>query len=158
MTKAVTLTALLYGVWLSLSGHYTPLLLTLGLVCSVGIVLLARRMSILDDEGLPLSMAAKFFAYLPWLVLECFRSSLQVARIIVSPDLPIDPVLYRFRAKTSTDLGRFLFGNSITFTPGTTTCDIEGDEILVYAITRDGAESLPGSTMEAKACFVEGSA
>lgn len=158
MTQVIILIALLYGVWLALSGHYTTLLLTLGFVSSVGIALLARRMRILDEEGLPLVMAVRFLAYLPWLVLEAFRSSLTVARIILSPDLPIDPVLHRFQAATKTDLGRFLFGNSITFTPGTTTCDIEGDEFLVYAISREGAESLSGSVMERKACHVEGSA
>jgi len=155
MLRAVFLFLVLFGVWLALSGHYTPLLVTNGALCSAGIVLLAHRMRILDEEGLPLGMAARFVAYLPWLILETVRSNISVAKLILSPSLPIHPVLYRFRAQTKTDLGRFLFANSITFTPGTTTCRIDGEEFLVYGITRDGAESLPGGEMEKRCCRVE---
>jgi multicomponent Na+:H+ antiporter subunit E len=158
MIPSLSLFLILYGSWLSLSGHYTPFLLTIGAVCSALIVLLARRMRILDGEGLPLPLALRFVAYLPWLILETTRSAIAVAKIIVQPSLPISPVLYRFRSPTKTDLGHFLFGNSITFTPGTTTCDIEGDEFLVYAITREGAKGLEESDMAKKCCRVEGSA
>jgi multicomponent Na+:H+ antiporter subunit E len=113
-------------------------------------------MRILDEEGLPLGMALRFVAYVPWLVLETIRSNLSVAKLILSPSLPIHPVLHRFSARTKTDLGRFLFANSITFTPGTTTCRIDGDEFLVYGITRDSAESLAGGEMETRCCAVEG--
>jgi multicomponent Na+:H+ antiporter subunit E len=157
MIQAVILFAILYGVWLTFSGHYTPLLLSLGAVSSAGIVLLARRMRILDDEGLPLGMAARFFAYLPWLVLEMVRSSLSVARVIASPSLPIRPALHRFKGRPQTDLGRFLFGNSITFTPGTTTCEIREDEFLVYALVGDSVDELEEGEMARRVCRVEGS-
>jgi multicomponent Na+:H+ antiporter subunit E len=158
MTRTAVLFVLLFGVWLALSGHYTPLLIAFGLGSSLGIVLMARRMKILDEEGLPLGMAVRFVAYLPWLLLETTRSNIAVAKVILSPSLPISPVLLRFRAKPRTDLGRFLFANSITFTPGTTTCDIEGEEFLVYAITRDAGGSVEESEMVRRVCRVEGSA
>ncbi|MEX1257932.1 MAG: Na+/H+ antiporter subunit E [Gemmatimonadota bacterium] len=157
MLRAAILFLLLFGVWLALSGHYTPLLITLGLLCSAGIVLLALRMRIVDDEGLPLGMAPRFVAYIPWLLLETIRSNMAVAKVILSPSLPISPVLLRFRARTKTELGRFLFGNSITFTPGTTTCEIDGEDLVVYALTRDSAESLQEGEMVRRVCWVEGS-
>lgn len=156
MIPSLSLFLILYGSWLSLSGHYTPFLLTIGAICSALIVYLAHRMRVLDGEGLPLPMALRFLAYIPWLILETIRSALAVAKVIVHPALPISPVLRTFRSPTRTDLGHFLFGNSITFTPGTTTCGIEGDEFLVYAITRDGAEDLEASEMARRCCRVEG--
>jgi multicomponent Na+:H+ antiporter subunit E len=157
MVYALSLLALLYGVWLILSGHYTPLLLTLGVVSSGLIVWVAGRMRILDDEGVPLGMALRFLAYLPWLVLETIRSNIAVARVILSPSLPISPWLYRFTGRPKTDLGRFLYGNSITFTPGTTTCGIEDGEFTVYALTRDFVDISEENEMVRRVCWVEGS-
>jgi multicomponent Na+:H+ antiporter subunit E len=156
MIRAAILFVLLFGVWLALSGHFTPLLMTFGALSSAGIVLMALRMRILDEEGLPLGMAARFVAYIPWLILETIRSNIAVAKVILAPSLPISPVLFRFRARPKTDLGRFLFANSITFTPGTTTCDIDGEEFLVYAITRDAAGSVEEGEMVRRVCRVEG--
>jgi multicomponent Na+:H+ antiporter subunit E len=158
MIPSLSLVLILFGVWLSLSGHYTPFLLAIGAVCSALVVVVARRMRILDEEGLPLAMALRFFAYIPWLILETIRSNIAVAKLILAPSLPITPILHRFRSQTKTDLGHFLFGNSITFTPGTTTCGIEDGEFLVYAITREGAEGLEESEMARRCCRVEGSA
>jgi multicomponent Na+:H+ antiporter subunit E len=158
MIPSLSLFLILYGVWLSLSGHYTDDLLTIGAICCALIVFVARRMRILDAEGLPLRMVLRFVAYIPWLVLEMIRSAFAVAKLILHPSLPITPVLYRFQSPTKTDLGHFIFGNSITFTPGTTTCEIEEGEFLVYAITREGAEGLEKSEMAKKCCGVEGSA
>ena len=157
MIRALTLAVILYGVWLSLSGHYTPFLLTVGAVSSVVIVLLAIRMKIFDEEGFPVGMAPRFVAYLPWLTLEMIKSALAVVKIILDPALPISPAMRRFESTTETDLGHFLFANSITFTPGTTTVGLEGKEFLVYAITREGVEGLEESEMAKRCRWVEGS-
>lgn len=157
MVYAISLLALLYGVWLTLSGHYTPLLLTLGLVSSAGVVWISSRMRILDGEGLPLGMAVRFFIYIPWLILETIRSNITVARIILSPSLPISPLLYRFQGRPRTDLGRLLYGNSITFTPGTTTCQIEDGEFTCYTLVAASADLSEQNEMVKRVCWVEGS-
>jgi multicomponent Na+:H+ antiporter subunit E len=157
MISSVILFALLFGVWLILSGHYTVLLIGLGITSSLGIVLLARRMRILDEEGLPLGMAPRFVAYLPWLALEAVRSNLAVAKVILSPSLPINPALREFRGRPKTDLGRALYANSITFTPGTTTCGLEGDVFLVYSLLGVPAEAFEDGEMVRRVLWVEGS-
>jgi len=158
MIRSLSLFLILYGVWLSLSGHYTPFLLVIGAVCSALIVYVAQRMRILDHEGLPLGMAPRFLAYIPWLVLEMVRSAFAVAKLILHPSLPITPALVRFRSPTRTDMGHFLFGSSITFTPGTTTCEVEGGEFMVYTIDQSSVEGIEESEMGRKCCWVEGSA
>ena len=49
-------TALMFGLWLMLSGHYTGLLISLGLISAIGASLIAYRMGVLDEEGLPLGL------------------------------------------------------------------------------------------------------
>ena len=51
MLRAFGLGLTLFAFWLALSGHYTPLLLTLGVGSCVLVVYLAHRMEAIDEEG-----------------------------------------------------------------------------------------------------------
>ena len=56
MRSVYVSTILMFGLWLALSGHYTPLLLALGALSALGVSLLANRMNVLDEEGLPIGI------------------------------------------------------------------------------------------------------
>ena len=45
--------------------------------------------------------------------------------------LPISPRLVRTKASQKTDLARVIYANSITLTPGTVTCAVDGDELTI---------------------------
>jgi multicomponent Na+:H+ antiporter subunit E len=62
----------------------------------------------------------------------------------------------RVKAGQRRDLGRVIYANSITLTPGTVSIDVEGDEILVHALTREAAEGLRSGVMDRKVCEFEG--
>ena len=136
MIYIISLGGVLFGLWLLLSGHYTVLLVTLGLVSTLIVVLIAWRMDVADEEALPMHFSLGMLSYIPWLVKEIFTSNVAVARIILDPRLPISPTMDRFHGTQKTDLGRFFYGNSITLTPGTVTTRIEGEEFEVHALTR----------------------
>jgi multicomponent Na+:H+ antiporter subunit E len=72
-----------------------------------------------------------------WAVLlrEITVSNVDVVRAILSPRLPIQPHFLRVRTRQSTDLGKVILANSITLTPGTVTVDVQGDELLIHALT-----------------------
>jgi multicomponent Na+:H+ antiporter subunit E len=127
--------AVLFGFWLLLSGHYSPLLLALGAASSAAVVAIARRMDVIDAEGLPFQLGWRLFLYMPWLLKEMLVATINVARIILSPSLPIDPIVVRYRASQRTDLGRALYANSITLTPGTVTMGVDGDELEIHSLT-----------------------
>jgi multicomponent Na+:H+ antiporter subunit E len=91
---------------------------------------------------------AALFRYWPWLVWEIVKSAWQVSRIIVHPRLPISPTLQRIKSSQRTDVGRTVFANSITLTPGTIAVEVGSDEILVHALTREGAQELAGGQMD----------
>ena len=83
---------------------------------------------------------------------------MDVALRILNPGLPISPRLVRVRAGQRTDVGRVLYANSITLTPGTVTIDTEGDTITVHALTAEAAAGVESGEMDRRASRAEGGA
>jgi len=155
LLRALGLGAVLYGFWLVLSGHYTPLLLGLGLVSVALVVYLAARMDVVDEEGIPLQLGGRFWIYVPWLMKEIFLSNVRVAKIILSPSLPISPVLVRYHSSQKTDLGKAIYANSITLTPGTITTRVEGQELEVHSLTWMDIDGREEDEMDRRVTWVE---
>jgi multicomponent Na+:H+ antiporter subunit E len=143
-------------VWLLLSGHYTTLILIFGAISCAFVTYLARRFDVVDHESHPLHMSWRLPGYWLWLLVEIVKANIDVGRRIIDPKLPIDPMLFEVDASQKTDLGRVIFANSITLTPGTVSVDMREGKILVHALTAEGAEDLRQGTMNAKATALEG--
>jgi multicomponent Na+:H+ antiporter subunit E len=157
MLRRISLAIALFAFWLLLSGHYTPFLLAAGLASSILIVWFSDRfMSVLDREGHPVHLTVKAVTYWPWLLWEIAKAAWDVTKRILNPKLPISPVLVRLRAGQRSAVGRVTYANSITLTPGTITMGLEGDNLLVHALTREGAESLKGGDMDRRVSRFEG--
>jgi len=148
----------LFVFWLLLSGYFTAFLVAIGALSSVAIVLLGRRMDVIDHEGHPVHLSWRALGYWPWLATEIIRSAWDVSRIIVDPRLPISPRLVRARTSQKTTVGVVTYANSITLTPGTISIDVKPDEILVHALTREGAEGLLAGEMDRRVTRFEGAA
>jgi multicomponent Na+:H+ antiporter subunit E len=80
--------------------------------------------------------------------MEIAKSTWDVTKIILNPKLPISPTLIRVRANQRTAVGVATYANSITLTPGTITARVSGNEFLVHAVTRSGAEDLAEGIMD----------
>lgn len=146
----------LFVFWLLLSGYFTVFLVTMGALSAVAIVLLGRRMEVIDHEGHPIQMGWRVLGYWPWLVKEIVKSAWDVARIIVDPRLPISPRLVRAKTSQKTAVGVVTYANSITLTPGTISVDVRKGEILVHALTRASADGLLEGEMDRRVTRVEG--
>jgi len=153
--RAFGLGAILFIFWLLLSGHYTPMLIGFGLGSSVLVVYLATRMDVVDHEGLPLQLGGRFWVYFPWLMKEIFIANVKVARIILSPKLPISPVVTHFRASQESDLGKAIYANSITLTPGTITTGIQGQDLEIHALTLKDIDGREEDEMDLRVRWVE---
>lgn len=127
--------------WLAWSGIYKPLLLGLGLFSCLLSLWLAQRMGFFRHV-IPLRTMLRLPAYWWWLFREVARSSLEVARIVLSPSLPISPTMVELTTTEATEAGRVILGNSITLSPGTVTIDLYKDRLLVHCLTRDSARGL----------------
>ncbi len=146
----------LLATWLLWSGHYTPLLLSLGLVSGVGVLMIALKMGVVDREGAPIELPLRALRYLPWLLWEIMKANVHVAGRILHPRMPISPRLIKVRCSQIHDIGRVVYANSITLTPGTVSVDTEGEEITVHALTDEAAVDLLGGSMDRRVTRMEG--
>jgi len=156
MKHAVALGMTLFGVWLLWSGHYNPLLISFGAVSCLLVVLLSWRMDIVDEEAAPVQLGLRpFIFYAPWLAWRIVLANIDVARLILDPQLPVSPVIVRVKASQKGDLGRVIYANSITLTPGTVSVDMMGDVITVHALTTKLAESDQSGDMDRRVTQLE---
>ena len=127
--------------WVLWSGIYKPLLLWLGLFSCLLSVWLAQRMGFFRH---PMSLRAllRLPAHWWWLLGEIIRSSVEVARVVLSPSLPISPTVVELTTTEATDAGKVILGNSITLSPGTVTIDVHQDRLLVHCLTQRSALQL----------------
>jgi multicomponent Na+:H+ antiporter subunit E len=158
LLQTLSLGAVLYGLWLLLSGHYQPLLLGLGVASTIVVVLIARRMDLIDREGHPIHLSWRFLLYLPWLGWEIVKANIDIARVIVRPKMVIGPTVLRLKGTQKSELGHVIYANSITLTPGTVTIGLEEGVLSVHALTREAAEGLISGDMDRRVTAVEGAA
>ncbi len=127
--------------WVLWSGLYKPLVLGLGAVSCVLSAYMANRMGFFRHQAV-IRLFPRLPAYWWWLLREVFASSLEVARVILNPALPISPTVVKLQAKPESPVGQVILGNSITLSPGTVTLDVHEGQLLVHCLTRDGARAL----------------
>jgi len=146
MKYSITLLFTLVAIWFLWSGHVEPFMLLLA-AFSIGLSLwISLRMHIVDEEGAPVQMGIRpFTQFAPWLGKEIVESNIEVAKIILSKEMPLNRNLITVQAGPKSQLGKVMLANSITLTPGTVSIKMEGDEILVHALSFEGAaEDLSG--------------
>ena len=127
----------------------------LGLASCIAVLLLTLRFELADPESEPYQLGHRPLLYLPWLLWEIARANLQVARVILSPSLPISPTLVRLKASQQSELCQAIFANSITLTPGTVTIELKDGSLLVHALSEDAAVDLLQGEMDARVMRVE---
>jgi multicomponent Na+:H+ antiporter subunit E len=137
----------LAAAWLLWSGLFKPLLLLLGLFSCALTFLLVRRMGYFDNEFFALRFSWKLFGYWAWLGREVFRSSLQVARVVIDPKLPISPRTVEIKSSSGHLVDQVILANSITLTPGTLALDLHEGVIKVHSLTAEGARELVSGEM-----------
>ena len=155
LARTVLLFVALAAVWLVLSGHYNGLLLTLGFLSCVATVYVASRLTVIDSESVPVHMGLLLPGYWLWLIGEIVKANIDVTRRIMHPALPIDPRLFEIPSSQTSDLGRVIYANSITLTPGTISTDVREGTIQVHARSEQGERDLRNGTMDRKVTALE---
>jgi multicomponent Na+:H+ antiporter subunit E len=156
--RHISLAGFLFAFWLGLSGHYTPMLVAIGAACALLCLLAALRMRVADAEGHPIELFRRAVAYIPWLTIEIAKSAWAVTKVILHPRLPISPTMTVVRASQRTTVGVATYANSITLTPGTITVGVNGKDLVVHALVRDGALDLEAGGMDRRVSRYEGTA
>lgn len=155
LTRFLFPAAGLFSLWLLLSGHYSMLLVSLGVVCSLGVALLAWRLGVTHQSHHVAHFLLRLPLYLPWFIREVVKSNLDVARRIWHPRLPISPRIITVRASQQTELGIAVHANSITLTPGTLSIDASEGQIQVHALAHEIAVGLAEGEMDRRVRALE---
>ncbi len=145
--QLVSLLVAVAAIWLLWSGIFKPLLIGLGAFSCLISVWLAQRMGFFR-HAMPLRALLRLPALWWWLLQEVIKSSIEVARVVLSPSLPIQPELVELTTSEKSDSGKVILGNSITLSPGTVTIDVHEDRLLVHCLTADSAAGLASREAE----------
>lgn len=148
MRHTISLSLILAAIWLLNSGHFTPLILSLGALSVALVVYIARRMAVVDYESQPFYLTRRFPYYYIWLTIQVAKANFDVVKRIWLGPSSINPAVGQIRTNQDSDLARVIYANSITLTPGTVTVDIEGDIITVHALTEQALLELQAGEMD----------
>jgi len=150
------LTFALAATWLILSGYFKPMLLSLGVISIFLTVWMAKRMRILDGETAPYLTIPQTLSYFSWLFVEIIKANIAVVRAVLSPDMVVSPTLTRIPTPQKTDIGKVMFANSITLTPGTVSVDVQDDHILVHALLSEMSDPSDFAEMAERSAWAIG--
>jgi len=146
---------LLFAFWILLSARFDYFHLVLGIICSLLVAYLSHDLLFANIRfGDVRIRARRFFAAAPWFLGQIFSANLHVAYLALSPKMPVDPEIIRFKTKLESDISYVALANSITLTPGTITVDIREGEFFVHALDKKVAYDLNTGEMEDKIAHV----
>ena len=151
--KSITLFIVLFGFWLLMSGYYTPLILSLGVISCLLCVYLTLKGKFLDNETLPIYFFPRLIQYTLWLIKEILKSNIQTAKVIIMKSE--EPELFSVKASQKTNEGKVTYANSITLTPGTVTTQIKNDIFEVHALTKDFGDDVRSNEMDKMVTWLE---
>ena len=155
MLRSLGLGVLLFGLWFVLSGHTEPLILGFGVFSCAFVVWIASRMDLIDEETVPAHMIPAMWKFIPWLGKEIFQANIDVAKIVLNPAMPIAPSMFRTKPTQTTDVGKAIYANSITLTPGTVTIEIDEGEFIVHALNKAFEDGVQTGEMDRRVSELE---
>ena len=148
--------AVLAIFWMINSGYFKPLLLGLGVLSVAVVIVLTWRMKSRDGESFPLIMPAwRLPGYVLWMMGQIIVANVDVAKRVWLGSSSISPVIFTVRAGQKSEVGKVLYANSITMTPGTATLSVRDDTLEVHALTRSAAEELKNGEMDRRVTALE---
>lgn len=123
----------LYAVWLLFTASIDPYSLAAGAVGSVIIAALTHDVFIAEHEAalrsfMPRPLYVLF--YMLYLIWSMYVSSVGMLKAVILGEAT--PRVVHFRTRLKSDLARMVISNSITFTPGTITLDLNDDHLTVH--------------------------
>lgn len=143
------LVPLLAAFWLVLSGHFTTLLMSLGVVSVLLVSWIVYRMGAIYPEGSPARLSRYLPVYCVWLTGQVVLSALSVTRQVWSPGGTLRPAVDLTPANDLPELSQVIYANSITLTPGTLSLSVDDESIEVHSLNEpDLAELRAGGMLE----------
>lgn len=150
MTRLLTTFLILAIFWLLLSGHYVPLFFFFAAVSIALVLWLSWRMDRTDREIDHIPVNVSLLRYWFRLTIEAIKANIAMAIMLWRPRLEVRPVVARIQTGQKSRMGKVMYANSITLTPGTVTLEIdEANNVLtVHAIDQRLIDDLNNGMIE----------
>lgn len=137
MTGLLAVNLLLALIWGAVTGTFTAMNLILGFLIGTGVMWLIREQigtkAYFDQAWRVISLAALF-------VYELVLSAVRVAKMVLTPNLVLQPSIIAFPLTVDRDFEITLLANLITLTPGTLSVDVSDDRKILFIHAIDGAD------------------
>ena len=143
----ISLFALLFILWLGLSGQFNILMLSFGLVSTLAVLYITRRMDSFDHEKYPTHLTVLLLRFWLFLAKEVIIANIDVLRRIFKPGNNISPQLFELPTHHKTVLSRVIYANAITMTPGTVSVSLNKKSITVHSLSKEAAVDLCSGRM-----------
>jgi len=154
--RAVATAAILFLLWLAMSGVYQPLTIGFGAMSAIVATYVIHRMNVVDEDRVPLELhPLRMVQYWVWLMVEIAKSNIAVTKIILARDMPIRQNFFTAPCTEKSELAQVIFANSITLTPGTITVETEDDHFWVHALAYSADDPDALMDMDARVLSVE---
>jgi multicomponent Na+:H+ antiporter subunit E len=151
----ISLFLTLAAFWLLNSGLYSTLILLLGAASIVLVLIISRKMDVVDHESQPLHLNSNICGYFLWLIKEIIQANITVVKHIWLGNDSISSTLRTIKITQKTDMGKVIYANSITLVPGTVAIDLIDDEMVVHALLYKDLESLEAGEMDRRVSLLE---
>ena len=146
---------LLYIFWITLSGKFDLFHLSLGGLCSLLVAFLSHDLLFTNIKAEKRHLSSvRFIVYLFWLIYQVIMANFHVAYLVLSPKMPIEPRMVKFKTTLTGDISTVTLANSITLTPGTITVDIIDGKFYVHAVSKKTGDQLLTGKMEQRVAHV----
>lgn len=147
--RVVQVAAVIFVFWLVLAIPLAPADLVRGILVSLLLGFWTAALLWADGEPtLSLRRLAGLVIYTLDLVRSIIPAALQVARVILQPTMPIEPVVITHRMQLKHEFTRVALANSITLTPGTHCVDYDDDVLTIHCLDDHFADPIRDGRLE----------
>lgn len=124
-----------YGLWLLLTLSINlDHLIAGGIVVLLGTIFFGGYFTDRPYKFLQVHRIFWFVVYIPYFIWCMIKANIDVAYRALHPERPIKPGIVKIRTNLKTDIAKVFLANSITLTPGTMTCEIDGEYLYIHWI------------------------
>lgn len=128
--------------WLLLSGSLAIESVAIGAVIAALVALmLSADLSYLSGYRFTAASLAATVAYIGYFLKELVKANLTMAKLVLTPSLPVKPAIVRVRTHLKNPIARLLLANSITLTPGTLSVEMKGEWLYIHWVVAEVTEA-----------------
>ena len=148
----IYLSLVYFVLWVIFNGRITAEIVIAGIFLSFVLDMFVKRVMKIRITGISFVKCLKLFPsavfYVIVLTAEIIRANIAVTKLILAPEIDIEPCLVKIRTALKTSAARTVLANSLTLSTGGVTVSVKGDEFLVHTLNRNTADRLEGSIFE----------